>query len=60
MADQRRRVAESSGPTAGFGRLDLVLSGEGASRDPEGLNYEDPQALFRAEMERVRREGLVH
>lgn len=58
MAERARRAAETGGSS--FARLDAVLSGAGPRTSPEGLRYEDPVALARAEVERVRREGLVH
>lgn len=54
---EQQQAHESGGP---YARLDAVLAGRGPRTSPEGLRYEDPIALARAEMDRVRREGLVH
>lgn len=58
MAERQQRALETGGGS--FARLDAVLSGASPRTSPEGLRYEDPIALARAEMDRVRREGLVH
>jgi hypothetical protein len=58
MAERTRQAVETGGTP--FARLDAVLSGGGASHTPDGLRYEDPVALARAEVDRVRRLGLVH
>lgn len=56
MADRDQRdLTAPAGPTA---RLHALLRGAGPRTDPEGLTYEDPVALYRAEMAR-RTEGSV-
>ena len=57
MQDRKRDASTSP---SSFDRLDATLSGHGPRTSPEGLRYEDPVALYRAEMARVALEGLVN
>lgn len=58
MAERTHRTAETGNTP--FAHLDAVLSGGGPTHTGDGLRYEDPTALARAEVDRVRRLGLVH
>lgn len=57
VAENRDQRAHSNTP---FGRLDAVLAGQGPQISPDGLRYQSAQAVYDAEMEARRREGLVH
>lgn len=52
--------AAPSSDTGAFNRLDQVLRRRAPRMTPDGLVYADPRALYAAEMEQRRREGLTH